>query len=130
MNRIARAGVGWLVLLVAAVLNGALRQRGLIPLVGEPAGHVLSTLLLAGAILGATWWWRTWLQIESSRQAWAVGAGWLALTVAFEFLAGHFLFHAPWAKLFADYDLSRGRVWVLVLLATLVAPRLAVVGVK
>ena len=41
---------------------------------------------------------------------------------AFEFLAGHFLFGNPWSMRVADYNLAAGRVWVLVLLATLVAP--------
>jgi hypothetical protein len=47
---------------------------------------------------------------------------WVALTLAFEFLAGHYLFHKPWAALLADYDLSRGRIWILVLVATLLMP--------
>lgn len=55
--------------------------------------------------------------------AWAVGAGWVLLTVAFEFLAGHYLFGRPWAQLTADYDVLSGRIWPLVLVATLVAPR-------
>jgi hypothetical protein len=51
-----------------------------------------------------------------------IGAVWLALTLAFEFLAGHYLFGSSWERLLADYDLLRGRVWILVLLATLFAP--------
>ena len=47
---------------------------------------------------------------------------WVALTVAFEFLAGHYLFGTPWPVLLADYRLSEGRVWILVLASTLLAP--------
>jgi hypothetical protein len=54
-----------------------------------------------------------------------VGVLWLATTVVFEFVAGHYLFHHPWSKLLADYDVRQGRVWVVVLLATAVAPRWA-----
>jgi hypothetical protein len=53
-----------------------------------------------------------------------VGIAWLLLTVAFEFLAGHYLFHNPWARLLEDYNVFRGRIWVLVLLTTLVALRI------
>jgi hypothetical protein len=47
---------------------------------------------------------------------------WLLLTLAFEFLAGHSLFGKPWDMLLADYDVVRGRIWVLVLMSTLLAP--------
>jgi len=47
---------------------------------------------------------------------------WLAMTLAFEFGAGHYLFHTPWAALIADYNILRGRLWILVLAATLTAP--------
>jgi len=45
------------------------------------------------------------------------------LTLAFEFLAGHYLFHNPWSRLLEDYDVARGRIWILVLFTTLLAPR-------
>jgi hypothetical protein len=72
----------------------------------------------------------TWIAIDSvgparATEAWAVGATWLGLTVAFEFLGGHYLFGNSWERLLVDYNIVRGRVWILVLLTTLVAPRLA-----
>jgi hypothetical protein len=45
--------------------------------------------------------------------------------VAFEFLAGHYWFHASWSALFADYNLAQGRIWILVLVTTLLAPVVA-----
>jgi hypothetical protein len=50
-----------------------------------------------------------------------VGLYWLLLTVAFEFLGGHYLFGKSWENLPADYNLMRGRVWVAVLVATAVS---------
>jgi hypothetical protein len=44
------------------------------------------------------------------------------LTLAFEFLAGHYLFGAPWPQLLADYNVLRDRIWVLVLATTALAP--------
>jgi hypothetical protein len=43
----------------------------------------------------------------------------------FEFGFGHYVLGTPWAELLADYDLSRGRIWVLVPIATAAAPALA-----
>jgi hypothetical protein len=50
---------------------------------------------------------------------------WVILTVVFEFLAGHYLFENSWDRLIADYNMVRGRVWVLVLFASFFAPRWA-----
>jgi hypothetical protein len=54
-----------------------------------------------------------------------VGLLWLLMTLTFEFVIGHFVFRTSWEKLLADYDLSRGRIWPLVLLTCLVSPYIA-----
>ena len=48
--------------------------------------------------------------------------------LAFEFLAGHYVFGTPWSELLADYNVFRGRIWVLVLITTATAPWLAAQG--
>jgi hypothetical protein len=68
-----------------------------------------------------------WLSIRrigptDSREGWSVGGLWLGLTLAFEFLVGHFVFRKPWAELLADYNLPAGRIWPLVLLVTFASP--------
>lgn len=112
----------WLTILVLAMLNGALRQALLIPRIGEQAGHVVSTLLLAALIGGAAWIMLPWIRPLTLGDAWLVGVVWLLLTLAFEFLAGHYLFGDSWETLLAAYDVTRGRIWILVPLITLVAP--------
>ena len=114
--------VVWLGLVVLAILNGITRNSLITPAVGEHWGHVISTVVLSAVVLAVAWISNPWIKPGSARSAWAIGALWLTLTVAFEFLAGHYLFGHPWYKLFADYDLARGRVWLVVLLATLLAP--------
>jgi hypothetical protein len=46
----------------------------------------------------------------------------VGLTLGFEFLIGHYVMHKPWAELLADYDVSSGRIWIAVLVTTLLAP--------
>jgi hypothetical protein len=112
-----------LVLLVGlAILNGAAREAVLSPRLGGAAGHVVSSILLAGLIALTASLTIRWIAPGTVRRAWAVGVLWLSLTVAFEFQAGHYAFGHPWPRLLADYDILRGRVWVLVLVATLVTP--------
>ncbi len=54
----------------------------------------------------------------------AVGGLWALLTLGFEFGFGHSVRGTSWAELLADYDVSRGRIWVLVPIATAAAPAL------
>jgi hypothetical protein len=119
-----RSLLAWVVLLGLAIVNGTFRERVLLPRVGEPQAHQLSTLLLAALILAATWMMPRWLAAPDPRAAWRIGAHWVALLPAFELLAGRFLLHRPWEALAAEYDLARGRPWVLIPLVTLAAPRL------
>jgi hypothetical protein len=118
-----RAGAAWLGLLVVAVVNGAVRESAMTPRFGGAAAHRLSTLTLCALILAVTWLLMPWVHPETPRAAWRVGLAWVGLTLAFEFLAGHYLFGRPWAQLIADYDVRAGRIWPVVLVTTLVAPR-------
>lgn len=121
---ISRAVVVWCALLVIASVNGIAREAVLIPRIGEGPGRAVSTLALSTLIVVLTWMSIRWMAPRSTRQAWAIGVLWVALTLAFEFLAGHYLFHNPWSRLLEDYNLIRGRIWILVLITTLVSPRI------
>jgi len=119
-----RALVIWFALLLVAVANGAFREALLIPRFGSQAGHVVSTLMLCAGILIVTYLAMPWIRPGSLRDAIAIGLAWLVLTLAFEFGFGRAR-GKPWAELLADYDVLRGRIWVLVLVTTAVAPYLA-----
>ena len=121
MSLIVRAVAVWLLLLLAAIVNGAVRQAVLLPAMGEQAARAMSTIMLSGVIFGIGWLMSGFLDLVSSREAWLVGALWLGLTLAFEFL-GHFLFGTPWSKLLEDYDVAQGRIWILVLFVTALTP--------
>jgi hypothetical protein len=121
---IARALVVWGLLLVLAVLNGGVRDTWLNPALGDTAGRAISSVLLSLLILLTTWLTISWIAPTTAGDAWTVGALWVGLTLLFEFGVGHYGFGKSWAELLADYDLVRGRIWVLVLLTTFVAPLL------
>ena len=119
---ILRALAVWCLLLLLAVLNGGVRDTWLSPRLGDTIGRALSTVLLSLLILLATWLTIRWIGPRTQGQALAVGALWVLLTLVFEFGFGHYGFGKSWDELLADYDLGRGRVWVLVLLVTFIAP--------
>ena len=120
-----RAVAIWLVLLVLAVLNGALREFVLHRSIGEQAGHIVSTVILCVLILLVAGLAISWIRPATAKDALLIGLFWVVLTVAFEFLAGHYLFGNPWQKLLADYNVIEGRIWFLVLLANLFSPLFA-----
>ena len=119
---IFRAVSVWASLLILAVLNGGARDTWLSPWLGDTFGRALSTVLLCGLIILVTWWTIRWIRPVTAREALSVGALWLALTLAFEFVVGHYGFGKAWSELLADYDLRHGRTWVAVLVVTLLAP--------
>jgi len=119
-----RSVVVWCFFVVLAILNGALRNTVLTPRLGEFKGHISSTVILCAAILIVTWLTIGWVRPVNSSDALLIGGGWVLMTVAFEFLAGHYVFRSAWTTLLADYDLFAGRVWVLVLVTTAFAPLL------
>jgi hypothetical protein len=118
----------WLLIVLVAVINGGIRQASISPRTGDTAGHAISTVTLCAAILLLCWGTIGWMRPTTTRVAWSIGALWVTLTLAFEFLAGHYVFGTPWRQLLADYNIFRGRIWALVLVTTATAPWLAAHG--
>jgi hypothetical protein len=122
---IARAVAVWLGLALLASLNGAFRESVLVPRMSETAARAISTVMLSVVILMAALAAIGWISPAPHRDAWRIGVLWVVLTLAFEFLAGHYLFRIPWRELTRDYNILQGRIWVLVLIVTAVAPAVA-----
>lgn len=109
-------------MVILAIVNGAVREKLYGPFMGELSAHQLSTL--SGIILFGLYIWiltGIW-RIETSNQAFVIGIMWVIMTVLFEFIFDHFIMNHPWGKLFHDYNLLEGRVWLLVLIWTAIAP--------
>lgn len=115
---------GWIGLVFLAIVNGAIREKTYGKIMPELAAHQLSTL--TGLILlGVCIWVLTgWFKIESSQQALLIGGMWLIMTIAFEFVFGHYVMGHSWENLLSDYNLLKGRIWLLMLIGTTVAPYL------
>ncbi|HSD70046.1 MAG TPA: hypothetical protein VLB07_10855 [Woeseiaceae bacterium] len=123
-SALARHLLAWFLLAAVAVLNGVTRQGSYGKVLPELAAHQVSTLtgMIATGFVG----WvlsRRW-PLDSARQAWLVGCGWLTLTVLFEFGFGHYVAGHTWQRLLQDYDLLQGRVWSMFLIWLLLMPYL------
>jgi hypothetical protein len=115
----------WVVILMLAMLNGALRETILIPSIGSFGALIASGIILSGciflvALVGAPWYGKL-----TPLGLFLIGSSWLALTLVFEFGFGRLAEHKEWPELFEAYTFTGGNLWPLVLVATLVSPWLA-----
>ena len=112
----------WFVLAVVAVANGIARQALLSPHMADLPAHQISTATGSVLIFLTTLALIPWLGIRGTGQLLGIGALWLGMTVAFEFGFGHYVASHPWERLLADYNILRGRVWILILAVIFIAP--------
>jgi hypothetical protein len=106
----------WLGGTVLAIANGVARETLYAGRVGDLAAHQISTatfIALFAAYFAALE--RRW-PIATTRRALEIGATWVILTVAFEFGFGHWVDGKSWSELWANYDVTTGHMFLLVLL--------------
>jgi len=114
--------LAWLLLVMIAMVNGALREGLYGKYLGELRAYQVSTV--SGVLLFGVFIWALvrFRRPESSKQAITIGLIWLGLTVAFEFIFMHYVAGRSWDVLLHDYNIFAGRVWVVVLVWVTVAP--------
>ena len=114
--------LAWIPMVFIAIANGAIREGWYGKHLSELQAHQLSTatgvLLFGGYIWALIRIWR----FASAGQALTIGLVWLGMTVAFEFLFGHYMAQRSWSELLRDYNLFAGRVWLVVLVWVAISP--------
>lgn len=114
----------WFGILALAITNGIIREIVLLPAFGTPAAFILSGLLLSTLIIGVAYLALPWLRLNQASKQWAVGFGWLALTLVFEFSFG-LAQGKSWPVLLEAYTFKDGNIWPVVLTVTVCAPFIA-----
>ena len=112
----------WFAFPFVGILNGVLRETTYKKLVGDLPAHQISTatgIIFFGIVFYFIF--KKW-KIESVKYAILTGLIWLSLTILFEFGFGHYVMGNSWEKLFHDYNLSKGRVWGVLLIWITIAP--------
>ena len=120
---IAKALATWVLMLLLAITNGVLRESLLLPALGLPAGLIASGLVLCALILVTSYLALPWLAVYRCKQQYALGLFWLLLALSFEF-AFAALQGQSMAEILAAYTFTDGNLWPLVLVVTVLAPRL------
>ncbi|SDK96409.1 hypothetical protein SAMN05660337_1861 [Maridesulfovibrio ferrireducens] len=119
---IAIYAAAWIPMIFIAIANGIIRETLYAKYLGELASHQLSSVTAIALFTFYTLFIQKQFPLHSSGEALLIGFMWLILTIAFEFLFGHFIMNNSWVILFEDYNIFKGRIWVLVLIALTILP--------
>lgn len=116
----------WFLFIVLAIVNAGLRERVFTEFFDELRSHQLSTFTLMIFLFVVTYLVLRYSNIDlTDTQAFIMGTIWLIMAISFEFLAGHYVFGNSWELLIGDYNIFKGRIWILILITTFLAPYLA-----
>lgn len=122
MRFLAKSVAAWIVLLAAMTANGVFRALVLQPHLGEHHARQVSSVLGVFVVVTLAGVFVRRLPDPASAPLVRTGILWGLLTLAFEFGFGHYVSGLGWDALAADYDVRSGRLWPLVLVATVSAP--------
>ena len=125
IKRIYLQAIGmWFVFVILFIVNGELRNDGYGPLVkNELIAHQISTALgLTLFFIVMFFFFERTTANYTQKDLLIIGIMWLLMTIFFEFIFGHYVIGHTWSKLFHDYNILDGHVWILILLWTAVGP--------
>ena len=112
----------WFLLAISAIIVATFRIAVLLPQVGEQTAHQLGTILYLIVQFLIIYLFIRKMKIWDVKTLLLIGIFWVVITIIFELVFGHYVIGHSWQKLFADYNLFNGRLWVLVLINNIVAP--------
>ena len=120
-----KATLIWFAIALLAIGNGFFREAVLIPKLGialalPASGVLLSVIVIVVALLS--------IRFIGARKPSAciqVGSQWVLMTLAFEFIFGHYVAGKSWSTLLRNFDVTTGDLFSMVLLVTLVSPLVA-----
>ena len=115
----------WIFLALLAIVNGVIRDKLLAPKIGQKVSLLLSGVSLSLLIFCVTLILVPFLNMSSAHGFLCVGIIWVLMTLAFEFLFGHYVVGEPWERIIEVFYLHRGNLYLLALVATLLSPCLA-----
>ena len=113
----------WFPMLLLAIINGTARDLWYKKYVGEITAHQISTVSLILLFGFYIWLVMKKYPPKSGTQAIYVGLFWLTLTLAFEFGFG-LMRGRTLTQLLGEYDIMKGRIWILIPVWVLLAPYL------
>jgi len=112
----------WLIILPMMIANGAFRELVLERWVAPMFAETLSVCLGIAIIVVMTRYLLRPLAGQSATALVRASVTLVLLTVAFEFLFGHYVDSKSWSELVANYAIWEGRLWPVALIALAFMP--------
>jgi len=112
-------------MVIAAVVNAGIREKLLVPAIGPCIALPVSGLVLSIVIFLVVFLTIPLVGSLTGRRYFYVGLYWAVLTLSFELLFGHFAAGKSWQEIMQVFNVRKGDLFILVLLATLISPWLS-----
>lgn len=122
LELLSRSLLVWLIMVVAAILNGITRDQLMTPLIGAQPSLPLSSITLSLLILIITYLMVGFIGASSAGECFIVGFFWLLLTLAFEYLFAHYVLGRTWREINQVFDVTQGNLFTLALFVTVISP--------
>jgi hypothetical protein len=114
--------IAWLLILPCMIINGMFRELVLTSLVPAQVAEAISVAIGLAIVFVLTRYLLRPLAGKSTAQVVRASVVLVVLTVAFEFLFGHYVDGRSWRELAANYELWNGRLWPILLAAIAFMP--------
>lgn len=120
--RIKSLFIFWLPMVVLGMANGFFRGLILNNIFDETSARQLSSITLIILLIVYVYFIYPLLKIRSAKQALVAGILWAFLTFIFETLLGYFVSGLSIVQMMSEYNIFKGKLWVLVLFTLSVLP--------
>ena len=105
----------WLIILPFMIANGIFRELVVKRFVSATVAEAVSVVLGIAILVALTRFLLRPLAGKATSQLVRASATLVLLTVAFEFLFGHYVDRKSWSELLANYEIWNGRLWPIAL---------------
>lgn len=123
MTGVLAKGIGiWLIIVVAAIMNGLIREKVLTPLIGSQFALPLSGVILSLLIFIIAFFSIPFIDESRGKVYLAIGLLWVALTLSFEYLFGHFVVGMSWHEISQVFNLKAGNLFIVAVFASAISP--------
>ena len=114
----------WFIIAVFAIGNGILRESVFVPYFGETVALPLSGITLSIIIFALTYLMFGLIGKKEDYVYLTIGIQWVAMTLIFEFVFGHYILKKSWIELFQVFNVLEGNLFLVALITSLVSPLL------
>ena len=115
----------WLLMVIAAIINGALRDRILALHFDSATALAMSGIMLSLLVFVICYLFIGYLGQAQQHQYILIGLFWVCLTLGLELGFGHYVLGKSWAEIMQVFNIRRGDLFLLVLIVSIISPWLS-----